>query len=593
MKELNNIPFFNRIQVMLGLAVSILMIFIISIISLLLYLASDRVLEENTVDSSQKIIGQVNYDIEYYLKNVETTIDGLFGSVDVKEYFKEPNREKKEVAVSYINSLIQNRDDIINVFMITPDGKLISNDLHSVIKENVNFLEEKYYWSAVESEQMQVSGSHVQNVHIGQYEWVVSCSRRFVDKEGKFLGIIVVDLNFHLIQELLSPIALGERGYVFIVDANGEIIYHPKRDLIYSGLKDEPIGSLIEMEKKVHTDIVEDEDVIYILEKSVFSDWWVIGKSYHSDLNRYRKPIQRYSIYMALIGLLIAVFFSSIIAGRILRPVKKLLIGIDEFQHGNLDIEVPVETQNELGYLTLAFNQMTKRIARLIDENKKAERNKRKSELAALQSQINPHFLYNTLDSIIWMAEMNRNQDVVKMTAALAKLFRISISKGKEFITLEEEIEHVENYLLIQKVRYGEKLMYHLDVEEEIRHEKIIKILIQPIIENAIYHGIKSVPGQGEILIRAGKKMRNNQMQLQIEIEDNGIGMEEETIQALLNGTIKTTGRGNNVGVHNVHQRIKLYYGEEYGIEIDSELYEGTIVKLWLPLEWGEQYEKN
>ncbi|MEG2957551.1 MAG: sensor histidine kinase, partial [Christensenellaceae bacterium] len=204
---------------------------------------------------------------------------------------------------------------------------------------------------------------------------------------------------------------------------------------------------------------------------------------------------------------------------------------------------------------------------------KSEERQKRKAELNFLQAQINPHFLYNTLDSIVWMAETN-HKDVVKMTESLAKLFRLSLSKGKEIIKIRDEVSHVENYLIIQKMRYTNKFDFKIDVEEQILDMQTLKLILQPLVENAIYHGIKNTRHKGNILIK-GRLVMDNVL---LQVMDDGAGIEHTKAAMLLSDDNK-----KGIGIKNVDERIKLYYGEQYGLEINSERDIGTVVDIWIP----------
>jgi len=239
---------------------------------------------------------------------------------------------------------------------------------------------------------------------------------------------------------------------------------------------------------------------------------------------------------------------------------------------------VPVSGTFETSKLAHAFNIMVGKIRELMWQIVQDQEQKRKSELNALQAQINPHFLYNTLDSIIWMAECNRNREVVQMTSALAKLFRASISKGEELVPVGTEIIHIENYLKIQKMRYKDKLDYHIDVDDAVKHYQTIKVILQPIVENAIYHGIKKKKGPGLITITA----REEGTDLILQVSDNGIGMDKETLRMLLEPA--PAGReGRGVGVRNVHERLQLYFGKSYGLSFESRPGEGTTAFLRFP----------
>ena len=222
---------------------------------------------------------------------------------------------------------------------------------------------------------------------------------------------------------------------------------------------------------------------------------------------------------------------------------------------------------------------MVKQLRQLTDDIVKEQEEKRKSELDALQSQINPHFLYNTLDSIMWMIEAEKYEDAISMVQALSRLFRISLSKGKNIITIGEELQHAKNYLDIQKYRYKNKFTSYFEIEEGIEKYKTIKLIIQPLIENAIYYGMEYMDGDGEIYVRAYTKDSD----LFIEVEDNGLGMQKEQVENILTDGTRIRSKGSGIGIRNVHQRIQLYFGTEYGLEILSEPDEGTTVRIHLP----------
>ena len=215
-------------------------------------------------------------------------------------------------------------------------------------------------------------------------------------------------------------------------------------------------------------------------------------------------------------------------------------------------------------------------------QNIHEQEQKRKSELKALQSQINPHFLYNTLDSIIWMAEGKKNEEVVLMTASLARLLRQSISNEDELVSIGQEAEYARSYLTIQKMRYKDKLEFQIDISPAIFGVKIIKLVLQPIIENAIYHGLKYKDSKGFLIVRGYQEGEK----AVLEVEDNGVGMDEETLSHIFEKH-KVNYHSNGVGVYNVQKRLKLYYGEEYGIVYKSKKNEGTRAVITIPMETG------
>lgn len=292
-------------------------------------------------------------------------------------------------------------------------------------------------------------------------------------------------------------------------------------------------------------------------------------------------------LLVASILLLAVIGISSIISREITKPIRSLRDSMRKVQNGQFDTHVEVITENEIGSLGRSFNLMTSEIQALMEQNVYEQKQKRKSELKALQAQINPHFLYNTLDSIIWMSEAGENDEVVEMTSALARLLRQSISNDQEEVELEKEIEYVKNYLTIQKMRYKDKLEFFIYVDPRVAHVPIIKLVLQPLVENAIYHGIKYKETKGNLKIYA----RPVDGRVEIVVADDGIGMDEDVMEHIFDEHRKEQKR-NGVGVPNVQKRLKLQYGSEYGIRYESVKGAGTKAVITIPVDGGRTDEK-
>ena len=245
----------------------------------------------------------------------------------------------------------------------------------------------------------------------------------------------------------------------------------------------------------------------------------------------------------------------------------------------NLNPDIYVGGSLEVEHLGMTLRSTVEQLRQLMDDIVKEQEKKRKSELDALQSQINPHFLYNTLDSIVWMIEGERYQDAVFMITQLASLFRISLSRGKTIISIADEIKHAKNYMNIQKVRYKNSFSVEFDIDEEIMQCCTVKLVIQPLLENAIYYGVEGMDGDGEIKVKGYRKDQD----IYIEVSDNGFGMPQDVVGALLTENERVPKKGSGVGLINVYNRIRLRFGNAYRLEIESIPDEGTIVRIHLP----------
>jgi two-component system sensor histidine kinase YesM len=247
---------------------------------------------------------------------------------------------------------------------------------------------------------------------------------------------------------------------------------------------------------------------------------------------------------------------------------------------GNFDVRFDERSSAEVSMLSDSLNTMIDKINELLEQVKTEQTRLRKAEFEVLQAQINPHFLYNTLDAIVWLAEAGESKKVVSMVESLSEFFRTSLNQGKDIITIKEEIQHVSSYLKIQQVRYQDILTYEIDIPDELHRYTIPKITIQPIVENALYHGIKNKRGQGMIKIEGQK----HEDFFTIKISDNGIGISPERLEQVRDGIKNKVPTQNDIyGLYNVNERIRLNFGENYGISIESIYGEGTVVSIILP----------
>ena len=549
----------------------------------------ERTLERQVLSDSQKLIGQVEINLNTYLRSMMRSSDAVYYNVIKKVDF-----DKGDISEELSLLYEANKDNLVSIACFTRDGELLGAAPVGSLKKNVNITAQSWFEDASDKmENLHFSDLHVQNIFenkSGRYYWVVSLSRGVeLTNDGKMSGgILLVDMNFSGIQQLFTEVNNDGKGYVYLIGRDGEIIYHPRQNLIFSNIIQENNQTASTYDEGVHNEEFQGEQRVVVVKTVGYTGWKIVSvvskESLFSDLNQTRM--------MALLNLVLAIFLmifvNQYVAVRITDPLKKLeksIQGIEMKQQPVVYIGGPPEIQH-LG-LTIRF--MVEELQELTDKMVKEQEEKRKNELDALQSQINPHFLYNTLDSIMWMIESERYEDAVSMVQALGRLLRISLSRGKNVISVGDELQHARSYLAIQKYRYKNKFTSYFEVEPDIEQYKTIKLVIQPLIENAIYYGMEYMDGEGEIHIRAYTREQD----LYLEVEDNGPGMPEEQVEHLLTGGEKARQKGSGIGLKNVNQRIQLYFGTQYGLEIESEPDEGTVVRIHIPKtteeEAGEQ----
>ena len=544
---------------------------------------------ENSEDYTMQLVEQVNSEIDSYIIYMENISEMVTGNSDVLEYlFNETKGETKTYSrvVDQFKTVMNARSDIYNIAVVADNGRNVINKGNADLNPYVDIKKTAWYQATVEANGAAVlSTSHVQNVIANDYQWVVTLSKGLVNPNTHEVeGVFFIDLNYSAINSLCRKIVLGDKGYLFIVDEHGGIIYHPQQQLLYSELKTEYIDKVMEQHTGNFVTGEGDSRKLYSVCASEKTRWNVVGVSYVKEFMSGKEEMQIAYLLIALGLFLLSTILAILLSREITKPIKALKESMKDVQKGDFaHASMTIEGENEITSLGQSFNIMTEKIQHLMEENIQEQREKRKSELKALQSQINPHFLYNTLDSIIWMAEGGKTDEVVLMTSSLAKLLRQSISNENEIVSIEKEIEYTKGYLTIQKMRYRDQLEFEIEVEPGILKMSIVKLVIQPLVENAIYHGIKYLEGKGTIWI-VGSIVENR---IILAIRDNGVGMEKETLSHILEKK-KDSKRFNRVGVYNVHNRLQLYYGKEYGLTYESVPGIGTTVKISIPCNLQE-----
>ncbi|MHA0856393.1 cache domain-containing sensor histidine kinase [Paenibacillus sp. CMAA1364] len=573
----------------ISLAFTIMILAAIVLTSLANYQVSVAAVEGNSKGYIKEIINQVNVNIQSYIDNMDNISLLALTNKDVKYYISDNSFisvEDRRIYEKQISDLFQailyTRKDIASIMVFGYNGRFVSDRRITSLNPNTQLTEQEWYKMAKEAGGRSVlSAPHVQRLIENEYRWVVSLSRELKSTDGITAeGVFLVDLNLSVINDICNNINLGKKGYVFIVDNHGNIVYHPQQQLIDSKLRTEQMADVLQVPSG-QSFIVDNEEGkrIYSVQDTNFG-WRIVGVAYTDELIASKGDLRNSIILYSLYGLVIPILISIWLSHRLSMPIKVLQSDMKQVEKGNFDIQTEIRQMNEIGQLGRSFNLMVRRTKSLMEETILNEENKRKSELKFLQSQINPHFLYNTLDSIVWMGEQKQHEEVVLMTSALAKMFRASITKDQELVPIRVEIEHISNYLLIQKMRYYDELHYVIDVDESIQDYKTLKILLQPFIENAIYHGIRNMYGMNDGMIT----IRGMQLEDHIifQIEDNGSGMTPEQLDRLLvskDGDEPLQG----IGIRNVNERIKLYFGHEYGVHIRSEIEEGTCITITIP----------
>ncbi|MCJ8014294.1 sensor histidine kinase [Paenibacillus sp. KQZ6P-2] len=569
----------RSIQTIITFSFTLMTILVVVAVSFMLYNKFTKTAEENAYLNIQQIIEQVNYHLELYVKGMQDIYEVVEEQINNTPDISSP------VLREQLTTLLHTREDLVSVGLFTPKGKLVLDIPNLEMRRNTLLKEQSWFESALDQPQkLSFSAPHIQNLYKGQYKWVVSLSRviKYKDQGVTKEGILLVDVNFRTIDELSRKVSLGKRGYAYIIDDLGNIVYHPQQQLIYAGLKYENLEPVFEYAYGSYTDKSTGETRYITIRTVEPINWKIVGVAYPDEIITTQKDLNQFVFWFLLVVCAAVVVLAVFVSMKISQPLRRLEKSVQSVGQGDFSTPIQVSGAYEVVQLSKRFNFMLHRIRQLMEQIIHEQEAKRKSELDVLQSQINPHFLYNTLNSVIRLAEKGKKEEIVATITSLSKFFRISLSKGKNIITLEEELEHVRHYLIIQKIRFKNKFSYVIECEEDALACMTLKLILQPIVENAIYHGIEKMSDEGFIRIYAFVQ----EERLVIKISDDGLGMTRQVMDQLLVGGIRSGGSG--VGVKNVNERIRLYYGKNYGLSFESELEEGTTVTITLPVEKNE-----
>ncbi|WP_147002793.1 sensor histidine kinase [Leptotrichia wadei] len=524
-------------------------------LSSIFYYTSKYIIMNKEIEYTNKNVMSTSRYITLYVEKLQNIINLLSVNADVRNFLTLGNNNSKKSIEKMVYSILDNNKGIKNITVIGKNGSIISSDKNNDMKISANMMKEKWYVDAINNSDMPVFNPvrKDEDSSMNSNSWFLSISRDIKNSKGENLGVIVFDIKYEMFERYLRSNAFGRQSDSIIIDNHGNVIYY--RDVKCFADK-KCLEKFSEKNKNKDT---------YLYETQIENtNWNLRSLANTNDLVTLKKNFSHIVIIIFLFSLAFSSIITFIVITKILKPLIKLENHMQNFENNLREFHLSEKTGYEIQNLVEHFNVMVEKIKYL-----------REYEIKALHSQINPHFLYNTLDTIIWMAEFEDNEKVISITKSLANYFRLSLSNGHEKIPLKDEIMHTKEYLFIQKQRYENKLSYFFNIEDEsLLSIKVPKIIIQPIVENSIYHGIKNLSGNGIITIDV---YRQNST-VNISVKDNGIGFEKAK-------QFKKSKTGG-VGIKNVDKRIKFYYGKNYGVFINKDSKtEGAEVVIKIPFK--------
>ncbi|WP_320967510.1 sensor histidine kinase [Hungatella hathewayi] len=538
---------------------------VILLLSGAVYWFASNLLMSETISKTHDLLEMSGANIGTYIARVKGESNVFAGSPSLRQYLSDDEESLRTGLLSQIDTLLQNDSSIKSIVVVSKDGRILSNEKNLDMSVSSDMMKEDWYIESIHNTMPVLTGARMQSFSSDKDNWVISVSTEITGDSGDNLGVLLMDMEYSVIEDHLRSLDLGREGYVFLLNDKGEPVYH--KDTSYFSDPDK-LAQLLEIQSA--GDGYDKASNLLICQTQIEKTGWTMVGVVSLDT---LKMLERQLFEAVLLtgGLLfIAVLLIGILfTRRLSTPMADLERGMNEIEK-LAEVRIRKNSFYEVELLAGNYNRMIHRIRILMDEISDKEKTLRHAELNALVSQINPHFLYNTLDTIVWMAEFNDSTRVIALTKSLAAFFRLSLSGGRELITVGDELEHVRQYLYIQKERYGDKLNYTIHAPEEVLDYTVPKIILQPIAENSIYHGIKPLDSPGQITITVQEEGEK----LIFTVSDNGAGCRPDAAAA------DNPSRPGKVGLKNVDERLKLYYGPGYGVTIHPAPGAGCRVEL-------------
>ncbi len=571
----------GSVRTVITLAYSVVMAVSLGFLGFSLYWFFSGRMRAMAMENTNRLIAQTSVNLQAYLQNIRLISDTIY-----LRKIKDTDIYDRGVS-EWMSALYEeNKDYIVSISCYDIDGTYLAGMPGALEKENTDVRSQEWFLGALYGKgSFFLSVPHVQNLFVPvsyDYKWVVSLSRLVdfsVNGEVR-KGVLLLDMDFSGIEKLMEDVNLEQlKQYVYLCDSNGRIIYHPRQEMLLADLYRE--NSLKHREYGFGTT----EEIFLGERRSVFvspvkkTDWRIICVTPRQGAAYVFYDSVYFVVLFVVVSITAALLMNLFVSRWVTGPIEKLTDSVKVLPDGTLDSDIYSEGNSEVRYLGATLKNASNKMRALSENFKKEEHEKRKNEFEALQSQINPHFLYNTLDSIVWMIEGGQEKGAVFMIKELASLFRISLSRGKTIIPLRDEIKHAKNYMNIQSIRYRGAFSVDFSIDRDILDAACVKLILQPVLENAIEYGVSDMDGEGEIHISGWLKDGD----IYLKVSDNGLGMREEVSKNILSGTSEAPARGSGVGLKNVHRRLRLYFGDEYGLFVESEPDEGTTVFYHLP----------
>lgn len=572
----------------------IVIIVSVTIVSWLIYSQASTEIKQQQANFLEYIVNNASYQTNQYIQDLEYTTLPLINNDRVKGFLELDHDDQLEYYYHHVdiknlmNDLLIQNEDIHLVFLMGENEKSILSEGWLTVDEGKTSFDH-IYADLLESTP-ETGGTNVTlNKSLNGEQYVLTMTRNVRGRRNFVpMGVLGIEIEATALAKLWDITKLKNRASLWIFDENNRIVFHPEEEWVGKKINKD-LQQYFDSDENTFTDFWENEEMIFYFHTSPETNWTLVAMTPQQKVYEPLSGLNRIVVTAIIISLLIALMLSTGFANSIVKPLRKVQKGMKQTEEGDWVKLSPLKGTDEISRVVTSYNMMIDKLSILIKNLTEAELKnhrvmfeKQSIEFQALQLQINPHFLYNTLETINAYAMINNEVEISEMTVALSQMFRYAV-RNLEVVTVKEEVDHLKNYLMIEKYRFQKEINVEFDIDPSLYNEEIVKLTMQPLVENAIHHGFRNNRDTGKIVIRATK----GEQLLIIEIKDNGLGISPERL-AELNAVMKQNRNQNiptktGIGLSNVNRRIQLIFGDHYGLNIYSKQGQGTTVMMKIP----------
>ncbi|NLY90712.1 MAG: sensor histidine kinase [Firmicutes bacterium] len=555
------------------------------LLGLITYSTFSRIINDKVQIYVEQMIIKVKENIEYYFRDLQSLAYMISVNNDLLTALREETFLDKWKEINYENklkhflaSLTSTRAEVRGIYVISEDKRRIYTSGPPIL---ISYLQDYDWYQGILNSDDHI---YITDIHEDDYAGalyantskVVTYAQRITDLDGRKLGWILIDLNYSFVTKMLEKMDLWEQGQITVLDSKGKLIFGDQAAA--AKYQESNFRQLYLRDWGSQLQKIQGKTELVVYQAVSFCGWKIIFSIDYDILQKENTTIRNVILVLSIILLGGAIYLSVHFSRKVSNPVQILCNSMKEVEEGNLEVSIRIRSMKEFNRLAASFNRMVEQIRNLMDNIYEVQQKKRQAELNALQAQINPHFLYNTLDSLRWLAKLHNIEEIAKIISALESLLRASISKTNDLIPIGEEIENVRNYLAIQSFRYGNNFSVTYMIDPAVTSYLTPRLILQPIVENAIYHGVGNIVG-GEIEIG----VHSDSAGIIFEVLDNGPGIAPEKLKAITEGKNKNKDRFSGFGLMNVEERIRLYFDQDYEFAINNRDPRGTRVLIRIP----------